>query len=81
IGHHAQILFEDNAKKGAYIQMEISPTEEFGVEDLAFKEKTLLHELAHQKQLTMGRLTAKKAGSTISEKAAEKSSNYYFKSQ
>lgn len=77
IGHYAQIEWRGgNRLKDARINIEISPTEEFGVENLAGKEKDLLHELAHAKQIVLNRLGKKKIQSEISEQAAEKHANY-----
>ena len=67
IGHSAQIEWRGgNRLKDARINIEISPTEEFGVDYLAGKESDLLHELAHAKQVTMNRLGGKKIQSEIS---------------
>lgn len=77
IGYHAQIQWRGGNKlKDAQINIEISPTEEFGVEDLAGMEKNLLHELSHAKQITLNRLGNKKIQGTISEQSAEKHANY-----
>jgi len=77
IGHYAQIEWRGgNRLKDARINIEISPTEEFGVESLGIMEKNLLHELAHAKQITLNRLGIKKIQGEVSEKAAEKHANY-----
>lgn len=77
IGHYAQIEWRGgNRLKDARINIEISPTEEFGVESLGVMEKNLLHELAHAKQIMLNRLGNKKIQGAISENAAEKHANY-----
>ena len=77
IGYHAQIEWDKTKGiKSAQIDIEISPTEEFGVESLASIETDLLHELSHAKQLVLGRLEGEKVGSKISEASAQKHANY-----
>jgi hypothetical protein len=79
IGHYAQIEWRGgNRLKDARINIEISPTEEFGVKELASKEASLLHELAHAKQIRMNRLGGKKVQGEISETAAQKNASFHY---
>jgi hypothetical protein len=81
-GYDARILWTDRGGvKKAFIQMVISPTEEFGVEDLANKEWRLLHELTHARQILLKRVSGVNAGSDLIESSADRSAYFHLRSQ
>lgn len=79
IGHHAQIVWDEKTGlRDAFIQIEISPAEEFGVEGLGEKEFNLIHELTHARQIMLNRLRGAKVGTKETERSADKSATFHL---